>query len=581
VTDVPNRNVLWARSLAAEWANLGVTEVCIGSGSRSAPLVEAFSNDERFRIHPHVDERSAAFLALGVGAATGRPAAVVTTSGTAAVNLFPAVVEASQSGIPLLLVTADRPASLRGSDANQTIDQVDLFGQYPRLALDLSTPELTPGALDNLRDAARRAWVATVENPCGPVQVNVQFEKPLDPTMIPEDTSSISQNPEMLLKGNVRPVEVRRGCESGDELARLIDGATRPLIICGPNHDSAIGRSALTLASALGSPVVGDPLSGTRFAPKAIGTTMGHADLSLSDEEVAAALNPDVIVRVGRAPTSASTLRFLKRHASARQIVLDGSDLWKDHLSTATHYVVADPATTLRTAANIVASNAGHEWLDQWRRVDAATAAAVAPTLDQTWFEGAIAAAIADGLSPDSTWFIGNSMPIRDVDAFAGVREQSFETIGFRGASGIDGNVSGAIGAAIARGKPAVALIGDLTLLHDVGALLVDRSISVTLRLIVVQNRGGGIFHMLPIREYDPPFTPYLVMPQQVELSGVAAAAGIPHSLVASIDELRQELKKPEGPGLKIVEAQIDRYENWDHRETTVQCAQSAARSSL
>lgn len=581
MTDVSNRNVLWARSLAAEWANLGVTEVCIGSGSRSAPLVEAFSNDERFRIHPHVDERSAAFLALGVGAATGRPAAVVTTSGTAAVNLFPAVVEASQSGIPLLLVTADRPASLRGSDANQTIDQADLFGQYPRLALDLSTPELTPDALDNLRAAARRAWVATVENPCGPVQVNVQFEKPLDPTMIPGDISLISQNPEMLLKGNARPVEVRRSCESGDELARLIDGATRPLIICGPNHDSAIGRSALTLASALGSPVVGDPLSGTRFAPKAIGTTMGYADLSLSDEEVAAALTPDVIVRVGRAPTSASTLRFLKRHASARQIVLDGSDLWKDHLSTATHYVVADPATTLRTAANIVASNPGHEWLDQWRRVDAATAAAVVPTLDQTWFEGAIAAAIADGLSPDSTWFIGNSMPIRDVDAFAGVREQSFETIGFRGASGIDGNVSGALGAAIARGKPAVALIGDLTLLHDVGALLVDRSISVTLRLIVIQNRGGGIFHMLPIREYDPPFTPYLVMPQQVELSGVAAAAGIPHSLVASIDELRQELKKPEGPGLKIVEAQIDRYENWDHRETTVQCAQSAARSSL
>lgn len=581
MTDVPNRNVLWARSLADEWANLGVTEVCIGSGSRSAPLVEAFSSDERFRIHPHVDERSAAFLALGIGAATGRPAAVVTTSGTAAVNLFPAVVEASQSGIPLLLVTADRPASLRGCDANQTIDQVDLFGQYPRLALDLSTPELTPDALGNLRGAARRAWVATVENPCGPVQVNVQFEKPLDPTMVPGDVSLISQNPEMLLKGDVRPVEVRRSCESGDELARLIDGATRPLIICGPNHDSAIGRSALTLASALGSPVVGDPLSGTRFAPKAIGTTMGYADLSLSDEEVAAALNPDVIVRVGRAPTSASTLRFLKRHASARQIVLDGSDLWKDHLSTATHYVVADPATTLRTAANIVASNTDHGWLDQWRRVDVATAAAVAPTLDQTWFEGAIAAAIANGLSPDSTWFIGNSMPIRDVDAFAGVREQSFETIGFRGASGIDGNVSGAIGAAIARGKPAVALIGDLTLLHDVGALLVDRSISVTLRLIVVQNRGGGIFHMLPIREYDPPFTPYLVMPQQVELSGVAAAAGIPHSLVATIDELRQELKKPEAPGLKIVEAQIDRYENWDHRETTIQCAQSAARSSL
>ena len=581
MTDVPNRNVLWARSLADVWAGLGVTDVCVGSGSRSALLVEAFSRDERFRIHPHVDERSAAFFALGIGAATGRPAAGVTTSGTAAANLFPAVVEASQSDIPLLLVTADRPSWLRGHDANQTIDQVDLFGRYPRLALDLPVPEPTPTALYELCEAARKAWVAAVGNPRGPVQVNMQFEKPLEPTVIPGDVPPVFQNLETLSAQNLRSVEAPRACELGSELAKLIEGAVRPLIVCGPNHDSAIGRSALTLASVLRSPLVGDPLSGARFTPSAIGTTMGHADLSLSDEKVAAELDPDVIVRVGRAPTSAATLRFLKRHANARQIVVDGGGLWKDHLCTATHYVVADPVATLRVASRVVAADTGHAWIDRWRRVDVATAAAIAPALDETWFEGAIAAAIADGLPADSTWFIGNSMPIRDVDAFAGVHDGPFETIGFRGASGIDGNVSGAIGAAIARGKPAVALIGDLTLLHDVGALIVDRSISVTLRIVVIQNRGGGIFHMLPIRDYDPPFTPYIAMPQEVELSGVAAAAGIPHSPVTSVGALRQELKRREPPGIKIVEVQIDRYENWDHREAIVQCAREAARASL
>ncbi len=578
----PNRNTLWARALADAWARLGGTHACVGSGSRCAPLVEAFAGDGRFHVHPHVDERSAAFFALGVGAASGRPAIVVTTSGTAAANLLPAVVEASQSEIPLLVVTADRPARLRGTDANQTIDQVDLFGRYPRLALDLAPPDPTEAGLRRLRAAAEEAWTFASQPPRGPVHLNLQFEKPLEPTLVAEDVPRGLAATLPRTADEARPAAPSGPGGAGLELAALIGEARRPLVVCGPNHDPAIGATALELAAALACPVVADPLSGARFSPEASEWTMAWADLGLSEAEVAESLVPDFILRVGRAPTSSSVCRYLGRHPDVRQVVIDPGRRWEDHLSVASEYLVGDPTGTLGSAAAVTACRTEDGWLARWRAVDTAIEDALAPALAEEWFEGAIAATIAESLPDRSTWFIGNSMPIRDVDAFAGVVGRSLHTVGFRGASGIDGNVSGAIGAAVARGEPAAALLGDLTLLHDVGALMADRPVEVPLHIIVIQNRGGGIFHMLPIRDYDPPFTPYVVMPQSVELDAVAAAARIPHRPVASLVELRAELDASrDSPGLRLTEVQIDRRENWDRREAIAERARTAGRGAL
>ncbi|WP_420440305.1 2-succinyl-5-enolpyruvyl-6-hydroxy-3-cyclohexene-1-carboxylic-acid synthase [Candidatus Palauibacter sp.] len=587
----PNRNTLWARALVDGLARRGVSHACLGSGSRSAPLVEALASDDRFTLHPHVDERSAAFFALGVGAASGRPAAVVTTSGTAAANLFPAVVEASQSEIPFLALTADRPAALRGTDANQTIDQRDLFGRYPRRSIDLELPEPTAAGLASLGASVEAAWRAALGPPAGPAHLNVQFAKPLEPVRVPGDVPA-GMEPRL-------PGPVTRGDapgapppDAGGALAALLRGARRPLIVCGPNQRPGIGRAALALAARVRAPLVADPLSGARFGSGAERWTMSSADLALRADEVAAALRPDLIVRVGRAPTSAAVCRYLERHAAAPQFVLDATHRWRDHLATSARPLTGDPVATLDRAAAAdpeEASEAEEAWGERWGAVDRAARAAVEPSLAEMWFEGAIADAMAESLPEGTPWFIGNSMPIRDVDAFTRATDRPLRTLGLRGASGIDGNVSAALGAAAASGRPAAALIGDLTLLHDVGALLADRSPGIPLHLVVIQNRGGGIFHMLPIREHDPPFTPYVVMPQSVDLGAVAAAAGIPHRLVSSAAELREALNqapKPpgaesEGRGLRLTEACVEREHNWKQRAAAIESAKEAARREI
>lgn len=580
----PNRNTLWARALVDGLARRGVSHACTGSGSRSAPLVEALAADGRFTLHPHVDERSAAFFALGVGAASGRPAAVVTTSGTAAANLFPAVVEASQSEIPCLALTADRPAALRGTDANQTIDQRELFGRYARRSIDLALPEPTAAGLARLGAAVEAAWRAALGPPAGPAHLNLQFAKPLEPVRVPGDMPA---GLEARLPASPAPGDEPGDLppDAGGELAARLRGARRPLIVCGPNHRSGIGRAALALAARVRAPVIADPLSGARFGSGAGRWTMSGADLSLRADDVAAAMRPDLIVRVGRAPTSAAVCRYLERHADVSQFVLDATHRWRDHLATDARPLAGDPAATLERAAAADSGRADEVWAGRWRAVERAVRLAVEPSLAEMWFEGAIAGAMAESLPDGTPWFIGNSMPIRDVDAFTRATDRPLRTLGLRGASGIDGNVSAALGAAAASGRPAAALIGDLTLLHDVGALFADRPPGISLHLVVIQNRGGGIFHMLPIREHDPPFTPYVVMPQSADLGAVAAAAGIPHRLVSSTAELREALTPPrpesEGRGLRLTEARVEREHNWKLRAAAIERAKEAARREI
>lgn len=600
----PNRNALWARALADRLGNLGVAHVCVGSGSRSAPLVEAFAGNGRFTVHPHVDERSAAFFALGVAAQSGAPAIVVTTSGTAAANLYPAVVEASQSEIPLLALTADRPAALRGTDANQTIDQVDLYGRFPRASIDVALPEASAAGLARLGGAVEAAWRAATGTPPGPVHLNVQLAKPLAPTRVPGDVpAGLAARLPAPVPGPQETLETPEpgAAEAGDTLAALLLQARRPVFVCGPNHRPAIGAAVLALADRVCAPVVADPLSGARFGVGAGRCAIGSADLCLGDDEVAEALRPDLVVRVGRAPTSASTGGYVERYGETPQVVLDAAHRWRGHLAPAARRLTGDPVATLAaTASRLTASDASGarapaaraevpaegDWARRWRRVDEAAWDAIAPALADEWFEGAIAAAVAEALPERTPWFIGNSMPIRDVDAFARQTDRPLHTLGFRGASGIDGNVSGALGAAAASGRPAVALVGDLTLLHDAGALLVRPPAGARLHIVVIQNHGGGIFHMLPIRAHDPPFTPYVVMPQPVDLGAVAAAAGIPHRPVASVAELREELEAHRGiesgsPGLRLTEARIDRHDNWERRTAIVERAREAARAAL
>ncbi|MDH3735231.1 MAG: 2-succinyl-5-enolpyruvyl-6-hydroxy-3-cyclohexene-1-carboxylic-acid synthase [Gemmatimonadota bacterium] len=585
----PNRNTLWARTLADELARHGLRHVCVGSGSRSAPLVEAFAADDRFMVHPHVDERSAGFFALGVAAATSAPAAVVTTSGTATANVFPAVIEAAQSDIPLLVLTADRPAALRGLDANQTIDQVRLYGAYPRATLDLPLPRPREGDLRRLRVAAARAWAAAVGAAGaarGPVHVNVQFEKPLEPVQVdgdvPDELEVAAGRP------NAAPHTVigagpAYSAADAEVLADRLAGARRPVIVCGPGVDPASGPAAIELAAKSGACLIADPLSGARFGPGADTVSVACPEAVIADHPDA--LVPDLVVRVGAAPTSAAVNRWLETLAGVAHIVVDSGSRWKDHSGVASLYVHGAPGPTLEAAAARVDAEAGDAaWLVAWGAASRAAMRVLAEAIDpeSPVFEGGVAAAVTGAVPEGGQLFVGNSMPIRDVDAFAAPSARAIRALGFRGASGIDGNVSGALGACAGASRPTAALIGDLTLLHDVGALLTADRPPAAVQIVVVQNRGGGIFHMLPIRDFDPPFTRHVVMPQNVEISAVAEAAGIPHRLTATVGDLAAELETGwSEPGIRVLEVPIDREDNWTRRRSALESARQAVARAL
>ncbi len=571
----PNRNALWARTLVGELVDLGVAHACVGSGSRSSPLVDALSREARITVHPYVDERSAAYFALGAGAATGRPALVVTTSGTAAANLLPAMVEAANGEIPLIALTADRPASLRGTDANQTILQQGLFGRYPRFDADIGLPD--PARAEGLRRVGRAAWEAALGPRRGPVHLNLQFEKPLEPMQVPGDLKAepgFVESPLPEMEPSTSRQEAIPGSIQEDELVRLFMEARRPVLVCGPSQLPRWGEAALNIAARRGIPVLADPLSGARFGAGARSVTIGFADLILRSEKIAG-LTPDLVLRCGRSPTSLAVGAWLERHASAPQVVVAPAGGLVPHLDTTPRFCHADPGDVFdrlsRVAEGAGGTAADVDWLGRWRKLDDIIAKAVRCELEGSWSEASVASMIPRLMSEDGAWFIGNSMPIRDVDMFAGTRNRALRTIGLRGASGIDGNISAALGVATASRKPTVAILGDLTVLHNIGALFDRRLIEHSLHILLIQNRGGGIFHSLPIRDYDPPFTPYIVMPHSVDFGAVAEAAGIPHRAVRSNEELREQLLTGFGrPGIRISEVQMDREENWAQRSRLI-----------
>lgn len=592
----PNRTTLWARTLVEELVRHGLRHACAGSGSRSAPILEALAHHPGVSVHPHVDERSAAFFALGVATVTGTPAAVVTTSGTACANLFPAVIEASQSDIPLLLLTADRPTHLRGLDANQTIDQAGLFGRYPRLALDLPVPRARAEDLRLLRVTAARAWAAATGRSPGPVHLNVPLEKPLEPSPgeapLPDGLGEapLEGGP----RGEERPfTEVLTDADDPADAAagRLTErgrDAERPLVVCGPASNPAVGLAAARFAASIGAPLLADPLSGGRFGAGVTDVTVAWAEAILAEPGARAALAPDLVIRVGASPTSAAVTEYLREHGEREQIALHAGARWMDHRGTAAAYLRSDPVSALGAAASALeGSERGRRttdegWRERWGALERAAGRAIEPALRGIWFEGAAAAAVTAALPADATFFVGNSMPVRDVDAFAAPDERPLRTVGFRGASGIDGNVSATFGAAAGRGRPTCALIGDLTLLHDVGALIAGPHPEIPIRLVVIQNRGGGIFHLLPIRDYDPPFTSHVVMPHDVHLAAVARASGIAHRLTSNLEELEAAMEAGwDSPGPELIEVPFDRERNMASRSAVLEEARAGVASEL
>ena len=565
---------LWISAFCDELARAGVCEVVVAPGSRSTPLVLAFDADDRFSVRVHLDERSAAFFALGIGKASGLPAVLVTTSGTATANAFPAVIEASHSEAPLLVLTADRPHHLRDSDANQAIDQLRLFGPYPRAFFEVAPPSVEDAALRHLRTLAVRAVAAARGAAPGPVHLNFPLDRPFEPIEEHRDFLEKNSLAEAGRSGGDAFVQVEAGrrqasSEALDTLLGALD-TPRGVIVAGPSSDPVkSGEAVLRLAAATGFPLLADPLSGARFAPSSGAHVVDGYDLLLRDPDVYAALAPSLVLRVGASPTSTALQAWLFHNDGVRHIVIDGGGRWKDHGATATDYVRADAADTLAALAARAGASAGDEWRKLWLSAESAVRVALQSERGEP-HEGDVLATVLAAVPEGANLFVSSSMPIRDLDAFGVLRDETVRVFGNRGASGIDGIVSTAFGVAAATGQPTVCVIGDVALFHDLNGLLWSREPDAPVVFVLIDNDGGGIFHMLPIAEHEPAFTKYFATPHGLDFRHVAEMYDIAFS-DEEIDELDTALTVALESGRTcIVRVRTDRETNVRrHREVS------------
>jgi 2-succinyl-5-enolpyruvyl-6-hydroxy-3-cyclohexene-1-carboxylate synthase len=584
-----NPSTAFAATFADELIRCGMADAVLAPGSRSAPLAMALFERARrgdVRLHVRIDERSAAYLALGLAKVARRPAAVLCTSGTAAASFHPAVIEAGESCVPLLVLTADRPPELRGTGANQAVDQIKLYGSSVRWFCEAGVPEKRPGMVAYWRSLACRAWAhaaGAAGGPAGPVHLNLPLREPLVPDLpssgspggngaAPDSSSPDDGGTEW-----PEPLDGRPGGAPWTSFARVpppagrleLPWTERGVIVCGDgDYDTG---PLLDLAVAAGWPVLAEPSSGGRRGPYALSAY----EYLLGSPEFMAAHRPDVIVSAGRPGLARAQMAFLRgvppgQAAQAGQgppvrhvVVTQQPDRWADPVRS---------ATDVAAAVQVTAPHPSGAWLESWRRADAAARRAADEILnaDEMLTEPRLARDLATALPDGALLWAASSLPIRDLDSHMAPRA-GLRVLASRGASGIDGTASAAIGAALAHqaagGGPAFALIGDLAFLHDApGLILGPGEPRPDLCLIVVNNDGGGIFSMLEQAAFAGPSGPFervFGTPHDADLAHLAAAARLPYTRLDRPGDLAVALGTAPGArppsGLRVVEVRTGR----------------------
>jgi 2-succinyl-5-enolpyruvyl-6-hydroxy-3-cyclohexene-1-carboxylate synthase len=530
----------WAWRLLDSLAGAGVKHAVISPGSRSTPLALAVLRHPNLRVDVVTDERSAAFYALGLAKGRREPSALIATSGSAPANWFPAVVEADMARVPLVLLSADRPPELQNCGANQTMDQLALFGGHVRAFHQLPLAEEQPAWLTSL--AGRAVGLSLWPLP-GPVHINVPLREPL-----------VAQGQDPLVAGALPPQELANVLQPApgaiDLLNRIVSGRCGA-IMCGPDALGGEFRIAVVrLALRLNVPLFADVLSGIRFCVEA-----GEQVLAHPDQVARTAPAADWILRFGGTPVSRGIEDWLKRCQGCHQIVVADHPRIADPSGTATHILRAAPETVCEALGQ--AGPAPASWLHSLVSSDRAAAAAAAKACaDDALFEGAVLRALAEALPEESPIFLGNSLTVRAADWFAGRKNKHLRLFGNRGVSGIDGNLSTAFGIAAALG-PTVAVTGDLAFLHDLNALSLGHSKALT--VLVLDNGGGGIFGHLP-QSALPEFEQGWLAPQRLDPVEAARSFGLTACRVtgvkAAIDAVLSHLNRP---AASVIHVPIDR----------------------
>jgi 2-succinyl-5-enolpyruvyl-6-hydroxy-3-cyclohexene-1-carboxylate synthase len=552
-----------ARTLVDEWARAGIEVAAIAPGSRSTPLALALAGDPRIRVEVFLDERSAAFFALGAARATGKPAVVLCTSGTAAANFHPAVLEAHQGRVPLVVCTADRPPELRDTGAGQAIDQLKLYGDAVRWFAEVGVADDFPGAARYWRSLAARAPAEAVGPPAGPVHLNLAFREPLVPTGEPLDSPG---------RPDGRPwtsstVPRRAEPADADRLAWMVDSTPRGVLVAGWGA-GVDGATVERFAAAAGWPVLADPLSGARCGPHAVSAY----DAILRVPDLADRLKPDLVIHVGAPLTGKVATAWLDE--SVRRILVDPDGAWLDPHRAASERVVADPAALLSAIAGAIPrATDPTPWLEEWLEAEATARTAIDDLLDadDEPFEGRVARDLTAALPEGATLVVGSSMPVRDVEAFARPR-RGLRFLSNRGVNGIDGFVSTVLGVAFSAGgsvnAPVVALCGDLTFLHDAGGLLGAARRGIDATFVIVDNRGGGIFSFLPQADLPEHFETLFGTPHHVDLVELCRVHGLAATRVTKAGDFVPAVHEAiAGGGVRVVVVPTDRATNVDrHR---------------
>jgi 2-succinyl-5-enolpyruvyl-6-hydroxy-3-cyclohexene-1-carboxylate synthase len=529
---------LLLRAFADELVRCGVTDAVTSPGSRSTPVVLALAREPGLRAHSHVDERAAAFFALGLAKASRRPVVLACTSGTAAAEYLPAVIEAHEAGVPLIVLTADRPPELRDSGAGQTIDQVKLYGAAVRWYVDLGIHEATAATVRWARALACRV-VWTTEGAAGrpgPVQVDVPLREPLvvAPPLPADPQPGRAGGAPWLARPAAAPAS-----SAGTLSAAVIDHE-RVLVVAGRGErDPHLADVVEAFADAAGAPLLADTLSGARRSPNAI----AHYDALLRDpswERV-----PDLVLRVGDLPTS-KPLRQWLAGLDALQVAFDPENAWQDPSGVVATIVGADPRTTLETlTGKLPRKRKDTAWLDGWHEADRAASRAIASVVGPAGLnEPRVAAELGTLLPTEATLVVASSMPIRDVETFFPAREAPFRVLSNRGANGIDGTVSTAFGVTAAGRGPTVLLIGDVALAHDVGGLLAASRLGLKLVIVLIDNDGGGIFEFLPAAREGAEYVEHIATPHGLDFAHAAELYGVGYERAADVEGFRAALER-------------------------------------
>ncbi len=564
-----NVNSVWATILVETYQRLGLKTAVICPGSRSTPLAIAFGTHPHLEAIPILDERSAGFLALGVAKKTGLPVVLVCTSGTAGANFYPAVIEAKESRIPLLLLTADRPPELRDCHAGQTIDQVKLYGHYPNWQTELAMPSLEKGILKYLRQMLIYSWERSLFPVPGPVHINLPFRDPLAPIVQPEiaafnanfDWEDFLAGIESLPLLTTKEIPFPSSWKQGD----------RGIIIAGiaqPPLPERYCQAIANLSQYLQWPVLAEGLSPVRNYAALNPYLISTYDLILRNQELAQQLTPDLIIQIGELPTS-KELRGWIESSHARIWVIDPSH----HNLDALHHQTIHLRATIEQVVipEQLVAIAFSKYLQLWWNIELKTRQKVhevMTSIDQV-IEPKVAWLISQCLPPETPIFIANSMPVRDVEFFWTPNNLKIQPFFNRGANGIDGTLSTALGIAH-RSQNTVMLTGDLALLHDTNGFLLRNKFIGHLTIILINNNGGGIFEMLPIANFDLPFEEFFATPQHLDFAKLCATYGVEHNLITSWTQLQQLLNPLPTQGIRVLELPTNRKKDAFWRKTNL-----------